>query len=88
MLQDVPLYDFVCARCAERFEARVSEQERPACPVCGAGGAERVPAAFSGPFTTRPQGQDARRSDGARRAREEQRREARERRRQGGGSHQ
>ena len=85
ILRDVPLYDFVCARCEERFEARVSERERPVCPACGAGDVERVPAAFSGPFTTRPQGQDARRSDAVRRAREEQRRDARERRRPGGG---
>ncbi len=88
ILKVVPLYDFVCARCDERFEARAGEQERPVCPVCGASEVERVPAAFSGPFTTRPQGQDARRSDAARRAREEQRRDGRERRRPSGGQHQ
>jgi putative FmdB family regulatory protein len=77
----MPLYDFVCPACGERFEARAGFDERPACPACGAPEAERVISGFSGPFTTRPQGGDARRADATRRAREDQRSERREQRR-------
>lgn len=77
----MPLYDFACERCGARFEERVSESERPSCPACGAPGAKRILSAFAGPFTTRPYGLAARRSEAARRAREEQRRERGEQRR-------
>jgi putative FmdB family regulatory protein len=77
----MPLYDFACRSCGEQFEARASESERPACPGCGAPGAERVLSPFAGPFTTRPRGRDARRVDADRRVREEQRAERREARR-------
>jgi len=72
------LYDFHCPSCDQRFEARVPEAERPPCPRCGAGAAERVPSGFSGPFTVRPIGGDARRSDAARRERRERRRDRRQ----------
>jgi putative FmdB family regulatory protein len=71
----VPLYDFACRECGERFEAQVAEAERPRCPVCGAKDPERLIAPFAGPFTTGLRGGEARRSDAARRARGEQRRE-------------
>jgi putative FmdB family regulatory protein len=71
----MPLYDFACRACGERFEARVSVDELPACPACGAGECERLPSAFAGPFTVGVRGRAARRSDAARRVREEQRRE-------------
>jgi putative FmdB family regulatory protein len=71
----MPLYDFRCADCGERFEARAASDERPACPACGARDSERLPSSFAGPFTIRPRGREARRSDAARRVREEQRRE-------------
>jgi putative FmdB family regulatory protein len=73
----MPLYDFRCAECGERFEARVASDERPTCPVCGAHDCERLPSSFAGPFTIRPRGREARRSDATRRVREEQRRERR-----------
>ncbi|MGO9753616.1 MAG: FmdB family zinc ribbon protein [Solirubrobacteraceae bacterium] len=77
----MPLYDFACENCGERFEERTGETDRPPCPRCGAARATRVPAAFAGPFTTRPYGLAAKRSQAARSAREEQRREQREQRR-------
>ena len=49
----MPVYEYACARCSERFEKRVSidaRDERTDCPSCGADGAERrvsVFAAFS-----------------------------------------
>jgi putative FmdB family regulatory protein len=76
----MPLYDFRCRACGERFEARAPHDELPPCPVCGSPDAERVPAAFAGPFTVGLRGAAARRSDATRRVREEQRRERREQR--------
>jgi putative FmdB family regulatory protein len=72
----MPLYDFRCTRCGERFEALAAGDERPACPACGADQPERVFTPFSGPFTgPGVRGAAARRSDAARKAREEQRQE-------------
>lgn len=70
----MPLYDFKCGTCGERFEALVAVSEQPACPVCGAAPAQRI-YAFAGPFKVGPRGLAARRSDASRRVREEQRRE-------------
>lgn len=79
----MPLYDFACGRCGERFEQRVGVAERPSCPACGTPQAQRMLASFAGPFTTRPRGLAAKRSDATRRAREEQRRERRAQRSSG-----
>jgi putative FmdB family regulatory protein len=69
----MPVYDFKCDRCGERFEAATRPGERPACPVCGAPDVERVYSAFAGPFKVGPRGLAARRSNATRAAREEQR---------------
>lgn len=74
----MPLYDFECRQCGERFEARVDPDERPNCPACGRPEVERVYTPFAGPFTIRPRGIAAKRSDAARSEREERRRERRE----------
>ena len=76
----MPLYDFHCRSCGERFEAQVAYGESPSCPACGAEDCERLLSPFAGPFTIRPRGRSARRSDAARRVREEQRSERREER--------
>ena len=76
----MPLYDFRCHACGERFEARTPHDVLPSCPACGSEDTERIPAAFAGPFTVALRGAAARRSDAGRRAREEQRRERREQR--------
>jgi putative FmdB family regulatory protein len=78
----MPLYDFACPACGERFEAMVPPGSTPPCPACGAEPAERVFSAFAGPFTLRPRGGEARRADAARKTREDQRTERREQRRQ------
>jgi putative FmdB family regulatory protein len=77
----MPLYDFRCGVCGERFEARAGFEERPACPSCGAPECERLLSPFSGPFPVGLRGYAARRSNDTRRVREEQRRERREQRR-------
>ncbi|HUZ27779.1 MAG TPA: zinc ribbon domain-containing protein [Solirubrobacteraceae bacterium] len=78
----MPLYDFVCRSCGERFEARSSPEAPVACPVCGAPDTERQVSGFAGPFTVGLRGAAARRSNTRRRAREEQRQERRETRKQ------
>ena len=39
----MPLYEYVCKRCAHPFEELVSGDATPACPACAAPDAERVP---------------------------------------------
>jgi putative FmdB family regulatory protein len=73
----MPLYDFRCRDCGERFEARTGVEARAACPACGSADTERVPTAFAGPFQVGLRGAAARRSNASRRAREEQRQERR-----------
>jgi len=70
----MPLYDFGCRACGASFEQRTGVSDLPSCPECGSAHVERVPSTFAGPFTIRPRGAAARRSDAARRVREEQRR--------------
>jgi putative FmdB family regulatory protein len=80
----MPLYDFRCNACGERFEARISYDASASCPACTAPGAERLLSPVAGPFTVgRLRGVAAKRADATRRVREEQRSERRERRRSG-----
>ncbi len=71
----MPLYDFRCRRCDERFEELARADEVPACPACGAPDPERLLGRFAGPFTVGLRGAAARRANAARRAREQQRQE-------------
>jgi putative FmdB family regulatory protein len=73
----MPLYDFRCNSCGERFEEFASPGKTVPCPACGAPEAERVLGSFAGPFTVAPRGLAARRSNAQRRAREELRAERR-----------
>ena len=79
----MPLYDFHCRACGERFEALVaiSAEELPACPSCATGDVERVFTPFAGPFRVGLRGPAAKRSNAVRSAREAQRAEARAERR-------
>lgn len=47
----MPIYDFQCAACANRFEQLVKPDESPPCPACGAAGAERL-SSFSATVST------------------------------------
>lgn len=78
----MPLYDFECRECQDRFEAQVAQAERPVCPKCGATDPTRLISPFAGPFLTGLRGGPARKSDASRRVREEQRRDARAQRRE------
>ncbi len=47
----VPIYEFRCGSCGERFEALVDAgTETEACRVCGEKGAQRVLSAQAAPF--------------------------------------
>lgn len=84
----MPIYDFACPACGERFEALVALGQQPACPACGAAEPERMFSPIAGAFKTGLRGGEARRSDGLRRSRDERLREGlatrREARRQSG----
>jgi putative FmdB family regulatory protein len=77
----MPLYDFRCRACGERFEALVSSSEVPTCTACGTNDVERLFTPFAGPFTVGLRGVAARRSNALRGERERQRQERRAARR-------
>ena len=85
----MPIYDFQCHACGERFEALVAAAPLAACPICAAPKPERL---FS-PIARAPKvglrGSAARRSNSLRHSRDEQLRERladkRDRRKQSGG---
>jgi putative FmdB family regulatory protein len=78
----MPLYDFECDECGARFEERTDvDAPPPVCLACASDQTRRVLSGFAGPFTRRPRGVAAQRSDAQRRSREEQRAERREERR-------
>ncbi|HEY8765090.1 MAG TPA: zinc ribbon domain-containing protein [Solirubrobacteraceae bacterium] len=77
----MPLYDFRCRACGERFEALAAPSEAPACTACGAQDVERLFTPFAGPFTVGLRGAAARRSNAVRGERERQREERRAARR-------
>jgi putative FmdB family regulatory protein len=78
----MPLYEFRCGACGERFEELVTGAAKPTCPACGAPDPERQFSGISPPPKMGLTGTEARRSDAVRRAREEQRRERRAQRRE------
>jgi len=49
----MPIFEYRCTACGERFETLVARAEvpAPACPRCGAGAAERLLSTFA---VTRP----------------------------------
>jgi putative FmdB family regulatory protein len=85
----VPIYDFECRACGERFEALVATAQLAACPVCAAPKPERLFSPIARPPKIGLRGSAARRSDSLRHSRDEQLREGlankRERRKQSGG---
>jgi len=43
----MPLYEFECRACAQRFETLVRGNQTPACPSCGAEDLERALSTFA-----------------------------------------
>lgn len=84
MLRRVPLYDFRCRRCGERFEELVAHGAAPPCPTCAAPDPERLLGSIAPPLRLGLRGREARRSNAVRRAREYQRQERRAGRKQRG----
>jgi len=84
----VPLYDFECRACGERFEELVAVEELPECPACGAPQPDRLFSPIAGELRTGLRGAAARRSNSLRHSRDERLREKlatkRERRKQSG----
>jgi putative FmdB family regulatory protein len=78
----MPLYDFACAQCRNRFEARTGfDEPGPACPACGSDESERLISGFATSRSPGLRGLAAQRSNDTRRVREQQRAERREQRR-------
>lgn len=72
----MPLYDFTCGACGERFEELVLGTEAVACPSCGSDQVERLISQVSPMPKIGLRGAAARKSDTFRANREEQRRES------------
>jgi len=67
----VPIYEFECARCGNRFEELVDvEAEAPPCPSCGTIHARRLLSPVSPPGRIQPRGAKVRDSESRRRERE------------------
>lgn len=85
----MPIYDFACRGCGERFEALVNAAQRPACPVCATPEPDRLFSPIAAAPKAGLRGSEARRSDRLRHSRDERLREGladkRERRKQTGG---
>jgi putative FmdB family regulatory protein len=73
----VPIYEFECTRCGERFEELVKPDETPACPGCGEHDVQRRLSGQFGYLRIGLRGGDARRSEAKRRDRRERERERR-----------
>jgi putative FmdB family regulatory protein len=71
----MPLYDFECAACGERFEELIAAGEAAACPACGEPGARRLYSQVSPPARIGLRGPGAAQSNAIRGEREAARRE-------------
>jgi putative FmdB family regulatory protein len=43
----MPIYQYACRSCAERFDRLVMGQARPTCPACGSEDLERLLSVFA-----------------------------------------
>ena len=67
----MPIYEFECAQCGNRFEELMeSGADAPACPSCGAEGGRRRLSPVSPPERVTPRGAKVRDSESRRRERE------------------
>jgi len=65
----MPIYEFECGECRERFEALVAAGEAVACPSCGAEHSRRLYSEVSPPGR-QPRGAGVRSDESRRRERE------------------
>jgi putative FmdB family regulatory protein len=67
----VPIYEYECEQCGERFEELVAGDELlgPGCPACGAGRGRRLLSQVSPP-SRQPRGRGVREGESRRRERE------------------
>ncbi|HEX2087115.1 MAG TPA: zinc ribbon domain-containing protein [Solirubrobacteraceae bacterium] len=72
----MPLYDFACEACDERFEEWTRPGDAPPCPACGATGTRRLYTPIPPPPRLGLRGRAARESDARRAEREAARKEA------------
>lgn len=42
----MPVYEYACRACGERFEELILGSERPTCPSCSGTSLEKLPSAF------------------------------------------
>ena len=42
----MPIYEYVCAKCRQEFEALVRGEEKPECPECGGDQSEQADRVF------------------------------------------
>jgi putative FmdB family regulatory protein len=84
----MPLYDFACDGCDDRFEALARPGEAPPGPACGSTATRRLFTPIAPPAKLGLRGRAARESDGRRAEREHHRKEAfkaeRRKKREGG----
>lgn len=74
----MPIYEFECGSCGERFEELTSADATPPCPRCAAADARRLISLVAPPLKIGPRGRDARRMEAKRYDRRERQRERRE----------
>jgi putative FmdB family regulatory protein len=74
----VPVYEFICSSCGERFEELTRVDAAPSCPGCGGADVERLISPVS-TLRIGLRGGDARRSEARRRDTRERADEARRR---------
>jgi putative FmdB family regulatory protein len=66
----VPVYEYECERCGERFEELIAgEAGSPGCPACGTGPGRRLFSQVAPP-SRQPRGRRVRESESKRRERE------------------
>lgn len=75
----MPIYEFECTTCNERFEELTSADATPPCPACGGSEVRRMISLVAPTPKIGLRGRDARRSEAKRYDRRERKRERKQR---------